>query len=171
MGMDVYGKNPTNEVGEYFRNNVWWWRPLADYACYIAPETTAACKHWHTNDGDGLDADGAATLAKELKASIDDGRAESYIKIRDAELSAMPSQVCTYCKGTGVRRDGVGESMAMPTKKIETVGHPRHGELGWCNACDGIGSVRPHDTHYPLDIDNIKNFAAFLEACGGFEIC
>lgn len=29
MGMDLYGKKPLNPVGEYFRNNVWWWRPLA----------------------------------------------------------------------------------------------------------------------------------------------
>ena len=29
MGMDVYGLNPD----KYFRNNVWWWRPLWDYVC------------------------------------------------------------------------------------------------------------------------------------------
>jgi hypothetical protein len=29
MGMDVYGKEPKSDKGEYFRNNVWWWRPLA----------------------------------------------------------------------------------------------------------------------------------------------
>ena len=33
MGMDVYGENPKNEKGEYFRNNVWWWRPLGDFVC------------------------------------------------------------------------------------------------------------------------------------------
>ena len=31
MGMDVYGKNQTSEKGSYFRNNVWWWRPLWNY--------------------------------------------------------------------------------------------------------------------------------------------
>ena len=28
MGMDVYGKNPSNGDGEYFRANVWSWRPI-----------------------------------------------------------------------------------------------------------------------------------------------
>jgi hypothetical protein len=28
MGMDVYGKNPRSEAGEYFRANVWSWRPI-----------------------------------------------------------------------------------------------------------------------------------------------
>jgi hypothetical protein len=31
MGMDLHGKNPTTEEGEYFRNNIWSWGPLADY--------------------------------------------------------------------------------------------------------------------------------------------
>lgn len=28
MGMDVYGINPFNELGEYFRANCWTWRPI-----------------------------------------------------------------------------------------------------------------------------------------------
>ena len=28
MGMDVSGINPSTEVGEYFRANVWSWRPI-----------------------------------------------------------------------------------------------------------------------------------------------
>lgn len=24
MGMDVYGKAPSSQTGEYFRNNIWW---------------------------------------------------------------------------------------------------------------------------------------------------
>jgi hypothetical protein len=28
MGMDVCGRNPTSSAGEYFRANVWSWRPI-----------------------------------------------------------------------------------------------------------------------------------------------
>ena len=28
MGFDINGIKPKNEKGEYFRNNVWWWRKL-----------------------------------------------------------------------------------------------------------------------------------------------
>ena len=28
MGFDIYGVAAKSERGEYFRNNVWWWRPL-----------------------------------------------------------------------------------------------------------------------------------------------
>ena len=29
MTFDIHGLAPTDEVGEYFMNNNWWWRPLA----------------------------------------------------------------------------------------------------------------------------------------------
>lgn len=28
MGFDIYGLKPTDEIGEYFQNNIWWWRPI-----------------------------------------------------------------------------------------------------------------------------------------------
>ena len=36
MGMDVFGKNPTDEKGAYFRNNVWFWHPLWDYCLHLS---------------------------------------------------------------------------------------------------------------------------------------
>jgi hypothetical protein len=53
MGMDVCGKKPGAPEGAYFRATVWWWWPLADYVCEVAPEITHKCQHWHSNDGDG----------------------------------------------------------------------------------------------------------------------
>jgi len=32
MGFDLYSTgNHKSQKGEYFRNNVWWWRPLWDW--------------------------------------------------------------------------------------------------------------------------------------------
>jgi len=31
MGFDIYGSSPKSEKGKYFRNSVWWWRPLAEF--------------------------------------------------------------------------------------------------------------------------------------------
>ena len=45
MGMDVYGKNPTAPEGNYFRNSVWCWRPLAVYILQAAPRS-GRCS-WH----------------------------------------------------------------------------------------------------------------------------
>jgi len=41
MGMDVFGKHPTNDTGTYFRASVWGWAPLAEYLCDVAPHLMA----------------------------------------------------------------------------------------------------------------------------------
>ena len=57
MGMDVIGVQPKTETGEYFRNNVWYWRPLATFIQDVYPHIAEKCTYWGSNDGDGLDAE------------------------------------------------------------------------------------------------------------------
>lgn len=40
MGFDIYGINPRSSVGQYFRNNLWRWKPLWSLICFITPELT-----------------------------------------------------------------------------------------------------------------------------------
>lgn len=155
MGMDVYGKNPTNDAGKYFRNNVWSWRPLAYYCCEIAPEITSQCRHWQTNDGDGLGAVSSVALAAALLAEVESGRTKFYEVKRQHELDIMPDKICYLCEGTGKRQKppNIGAGDYMP-----------------CNGCKATGKVRPDETHYPFSEANVKEFIQFLENCGGFEI-
>jgi hypothetical protein len=82
MGMDVFGRKPTNKQGEYFRNSIWGWHPLASYVCVVAPEFADHCENWHTNDGDGLNAEDSAALADKLQQEIDSGRTERFAVIQ-----------------------------------------------------------------------------------------
>lgn len=154
MGMDVYGKNPTSEKGEYFRNNVWWWRPLWDYC----EEVYEPCNliSGHSNDGDGLDADGAAELASVLFEKLESGETQAYATLRQGFLESLPDNPCDICKGTGQRPDG-----------LYGVEWKQEG----CNGCGGTGKVRPFEANYPFDTENVREFAEFCAASGGFEIC
>lgn len=160
MGMDVYGKQPTAKGGEYFRNNVWWWRPLAEYACEVAPRETAGCTYWQSNDGEGLDAAGSAALADALQAEIDSGRCAAHALKRKSAIEMMADEPCWLCEGTGTR----GAAPALGA------GDPAHGGIR-CNGCDGRGFVRPDAASYPFSVENVQKFVAFLRASGGFEIC
>ena len=51
MGFDIYGLQPENEKGKYFRNNVWGWKPLADYVLSYTEVPEKESKYWYTNDG------------------------------------------------------------------------------------------------------------------------
>jgi hypothetical protein len=75
MGIDVVG----NRTG-WWRVAQYWWVTLADYSRHIAPNITAACRHWYTSDGDGLTADQARKLGAELQRSVDDCRIDDYAR-------------------------------------------------------------------------------------------
>jgi hypothetical protein len=107
MGMDIYGRNPTGKRGEYFCNNIWEWPSLADYCIAVAPDICAACRHWHSNDGDGLDATGALALADALEKEISAKRTEDFERRqRFAWEMAFPNEPCDFCAATGVQPPG-----------------------------------------------------------------
>jgi hypothetical protein len=148
------------------------WGALADICWTVAPEICVACKLWHTNDGDGLDADGSAKLADVLEARIHDGTVDRLINDRADQASSMPDEICVYCEGSGVRTDAIGIKHGFDKRLIEDADHPRLGQRGWCNGCGGRGSSRPFKSYYPLKENRsvVEEFVAFLRASGGFRI-
>jgi len=156
MGMDVFGKKPKSQKGEYFRNNVWWWHPLWDYCCSVDQTLEEKVPHGHSNDGDGLNAEDSRQLAFKLQEEIKTGRALEYVNAYEAARLALPKEDCTYCDENGERQwqQQNGESY----NKI-------------CNVCSGTKKVDPWESSYPINLDNIKEFTEFLLDCGGFQIC
>ncbi|MBR0693639.1 hypothetical protein [Bradyrhizobium lablabi] len=160
MGMDVIGKKPSTEEGKYFRNNVWWWRPLAGYCCEVAPEITSKCTYWQSNDGDGLGKRDAIKLADVLQKEIESGRTLSFQRRYTSAQEMTANEPCPICAGTGTR-------LPVPHRGA---GDPKTTGIK-CNGCDGNGTRRPYSTDYPFDVENVQKFVAFLRGCGGFQIC
>jgi hypothetical protein len=195
MGMDVYGTEPKNEKGAYFRNNVWWWRPLWEYCEYVAPELTCTVENGYSNDGDGLDAEDSVLLAKALRQALRNGYTKVYEDARNEMLDTLPIRPCSHCGATGKRTwytnpQGIHESIASLSYSImEAVQNEigSNGQLphytivekpeGWteetkeCNACGGTGGQQPIQKSYGFSIQNVREFATFLANCGGFSIC
>ena len=172
MGMDVYGKNAKNETGEYFRRNVWGWHPLWEYCENVHPELVESVEHGHSNDGDGLDEDGALALANALRSDIEDGTVDEYISARNKVLSELERPTCELCEGTGIRSDEIGVQFGMPERELSPEMAILTGRThGSCNACNGEGKKDHWATHYSVDKQDISEFADFLANSGGFEIC
>ncbi len=172
MGMDVYGKNPKSEIGQYFRRNVWGWRPLWNYVEEVHPEIASLVQYPQSNDGDGLGSRDSKKLARLLKEDVFKGIADNYIEGRNKYLSELPRLDCDLCSATGIRSDEVGVNAGMPERELSPEQQIILGRTkGWCNACNGEGKKDDWELSYYLDIDDITEFAEFLENCGGFEIC
>jgi hypothetical protein len=180
MGMDVYGLNPTTEAppqpdenmpeewrekawqdyfdgqaksGQYFRNNVWYWRPLWDYVYELCSEVITEEDYdlGHHNSGHEIDAETCKYIANALKIELNNGGVESYKVLYDRALEALPLVECNICNGTGQRDDEYVQ--------------------GDCNGCEGKGERKDSRTSYPFTVDNVKEFQHFVENCGGFSIC
>ena len=149
MGFDVHGRAPSSEVGTYFRNNVWYWRPLANYISEVAPSLYTD-KVWQYNDGKGLNAADAAKLALILETELKSGNTAAYAINYLRRIQSLPDEECKHCSGSGKRDDEYVK--------------------GTCNACEGKGHHRPFETWYSFEVENIQAFTAFVAASGGFEI-
>jgi len=154
MGMDIYGlapqlksKAPTidwelkpskeeldtyfkasntfekENVGYYFRNNVWWWRPLWDYVYQLNDDILTEKDHerGHFNDGHEITEEQCEVICKRLTEALDNGEAEEYKNSYDAYVKSLDKN--------------------------------------------------DMNSHYPFDLDNVRNFRNFVRECGGFQIC
>jgi len=77
MGFDIVGINPKNKKGEYFRNNVWWWRRLADFVIHVSEDilTVRDAEQFKWNNGYKISKRKAEKIAKRLKEAINDKKA------------------------------------------------------------------------------------------------
>jgi hypothetical protein len=170
MGMDVIGVAPATETGTHFRNNVWYWRPLWQYCEQIAPELVAGVSG-QSNDGDGLDADGATQLAALLRAEIDSGRCTEFVSEFNRWKAGMSRTDCEWCDGTGVRSDPIGVANGMPDKVLDDATAILIGRsTGWCNGCNGEGQKDDWRLAYQFSVENVTEFVTFCENSGGFKI-
>ena len=151
-------RNPIAPEGKYFPSNAWFWHPLADYVCSIAPELYRKCPYWHSNDGYGLEASDSIQLADRLQAELDAGRTKSYARIYQSEQEAAPNEPCFICEGTGTRRPGAECGAGDLKNGIK------------CNACAGTGYREAWIRNHPFSVELVRKFATFLRASGGFEI-
>lgn len=155
MGMDVFGKKPTSEVGTYFRANVWYWHPLWLYCEMVHPNIANKVENGHSNSGDGLNSAYSKALSKALKEDLETGVAKQFAKERQDYLDSLPKEPCGYCDSTGYRDWKEGD---LEVRKV-------------CNACNGELFIEPFDKHYIFSLELLDEFANFLEHCGGFTIC
>ena len=143
--------------GVYFRNNVWWWRPLwmfVSNSCWdILTEKDIERGSW--NDGHKISKTKAGKIAKRLHSMLEDGRVKEYEDRYNKDLASLEQKDCDICDATGRRKE-------PPI--------PGAGDYMECNSCNGTGKVDDWAKSYPFSEDNVREFANFCLNSGGFEI-
>lgn len=156
MGMDIYGNSPDSDSGEYFRSNLWYWRPLWGMIEYLYPQYSEKVPSAYFNDGDGLNKKDSYDLSQLIKADIESGLIEKYVNNHMEFIKTIPQDDCQYCSETGYRLWPDSQT-GFVTQSI-------------CNVCNGTLKTNNWQTNYCMDYDFVKEFQIFMQHSGGFKI-
>ncbi len=97
MGFDVCGLEPETKKGEYFRNNVWWWRPLWTYVGDVCKGilTDDDFSNGCMNNCHKISIEKADAIAKVLWREIENGNTKKY----SAEYQKIIAKIKIHNKG------------------------------------------------------------------------
>jgi len=155
--------------GVYFRNNVWWWRKLADY---VIEHTKCVDENdfdkWQENSGHEVDNETANQIANQLEHLIKTGHAEKYKEeidnaIKKAEEHNNKVQKLLDELRLEVKKivgDEKGENLA-PAE------YPEPLNKKWWE----ITNQTDYRANYPFSLTNVREFIDFARNSGGFRIC
>ena len=155
-------KNP----GVYFRNNCWWWRPLANFIIENCDWLTQEQKErLHDNSGFEFSQHEAGTIADTLQKNVDDGTAKAREELNERERKIAAE----WNKGLQKQQDALGEEARKETgnKNIVPRDYPKHLYKKW----DELSNQQDWKESYPFKEANVKEFICFLRECGGFQVC
>ena len=153
---EKYHEWQDENCGTYFRNNVWWWRPLWNFVCAICSNilTEKDMNAGAYNDGHKISKTKANKIASKLYAMINNGQVKEYEEGYKKNLASLEQVDCSICDATGKRQEppkaGAGDVK--------------------CNGCNGTGKKDDWEKSYPFSEDNVRQFTNFCANSGGFRI-
>lgn len=165
MGFDLYGTKAKTEKGEYFRNNVWYWRRLAEFVCeYTGVVDDKDKDAWQFNDGHIVSADEANQIARQLRYLIKTGQVDKYQK--EIEKQQQEAEL---------RNNKVQKLLdKLHSKAIEMSGNadiaPRDYPSPLNEKWEKIYRMQDVNAHYPFHKSNVEEFIQFCEDSNGFCI-
>jgi len=162
----ISNKWEADNVGIYFRNNVWWWRPLADLVeklCFFLSDKQK--KHLHDNGGHEYDEATAHKIADTLDAFVK----SSVAKRTEINHKKEMKKADAHNKKVQVKLDALKMDAIARTsnKDIAPCDYPKDLKDKW----DSIYREHDYTSSYPFTLKNVKEFISFLRQCGGFTVC
>ena len=155
-------KNP----GVYFRNNCWWWRPLAFFISEKCDWlTTEQKEHLQDNSGFEFSEDEALTIANALHQEVTNGRALEREEVNKREMAVAEE----WNKGINKQQDALREIAKKETGNKNIVPYDYPADLK--NKWDDLQASEDRRASYPFKEKNVERFIKFLRECGGFQVC
>ena len=156
-----------NNPGNYFRNNVWWWRPLWTFTCdhcadfLTEDDMNGGCY----NDSYIITENKAIAIAERLYEALKEPETQEYL---DNHMKAM-EKAKKHNEMIEQEKKALDEIAVAITgdKNVAPIDYPKDLKKKF----DELMKKRDWASSYPINRENIENFARFAEQSGGFSIC
>jgi len=153
-------------VGDYFRSNVWWWRPLADYIIqYTNCVSHEDVKHWGYNDGHEVSEEEAKAIAQQLKHLIKTGHTRKHAEDYERERKKAEDFNKRIEKKLNAFQKSVEKKMGKDN--VAPNDYSEEDKKKWDNLYD----KKKWGANYPFTVNHVTEFVEFAENSGGFKIC
>lgn len=161
---NAYEKWENENPGVYFRNNVWWWRPLWNFVCGTCQNilTEKDMSKGTYNDGHKISKTKSKKIAARLRKLIKD----LDVKIYAAHFEEERQRAVEHNKEVQDKIDALKEEVKQLGGDMAPKDYPERYKTRW----DELQDCKKWEGNYPFDEENVKEFAEFCEQSGGFEI-
>ena len=154
-----------NQSGTYFRNNVWWWRPLAEY---VLKHTKVIPEHeqesWQYNDCTEVSKQNAEMIAQQLDHLIKIGHTKQFEK--DYEKTRKKIEKHNEKVEKELETFSQSVKKKMKNDNLAPKDFPEEDHKKW----EEIYNKRNSSGSYPFSEENVKEFSEFCKNSGGFTI-
>ena len=160
MGVDISGRKPKTEQGDYFCSNWWGWRPIVaiSEAAMISSKLDYDTSYWGSNDGKGLRTQKQCDkLADAIELLISNNYNE-YLAEDDDRIYIVMGSWCEA--GTG--RFIPSEDSLSLNEQYE------YGDILYAPVVAENGVMV--ESSYSTSLGRLKQWITFLRSCGGFKI-
>ena len=154
-----------NQSGTYFRNNVWWWRPLAEYVLNytkVIPEHEQ--ESWQYNDCTEVSKQNAEMIAQQLDHLIKIGHTKQFEK--DYEKTRKKIEKHNEKVEKELETFSQSVKKKMKNDNLAPKDFPEEDHKKW----EEIYNKRNSSGSYPFSEENVKEFSEFCKNSGGFTI-
>ena len=138
--------------GHYFRNNVWWWRPLAQYVLQLMGNE-------FTED------EQARKIADRLEQELKTNRVKTVEKFYKVRMKKAQEEN----KIVEQKHEELKKIVAEKTGKDNLV--PRDYPEPFNSQWNDIQKQFNYESSYPFSEENVIDFMRFCRESGGFQIC
>ena len=160
MGVDISGRKPKTEAGDYFCSNWWGWRPIVviSETAMLNSKLDYDTSYWGSNDGKGLRTQKQCDkLADAIELLISNNYNEYLAEDDDRIYIVMGS----WCEA------GTGKFIGSEREHVLNQQF-EYGDILYAPVVAEDGTMV--ESSYSTSLGRLKEWITFLRNCGGFKI-